>query len=265
VTLHSLPLRTATLTVIATAFVAIFLVIAPAAMAQTPAGSISAVTGTVNVQRASRTIPGTYGMAIMVGDRIITGANGRVTVTLADQSQLEVTESSTLVVDQNTVSPTGTRVSTKVTLFGGLVRSIVSPTATPPNFEIHTPNAVASARGSAADVGYQNGVARDKFKDCLEFTDVSVYKGKWEVTNPTNPGAPPVEVDEGQKTTVACALAPLPATSITAAGIGTGTIVAALLIGGGGATLLGLGLSGEFGGGNSHHHNPPPKPKSPSD
>jgi ferric-dicitrate binding protein FerR (iron transport regulator) len=246
-----------------TVVVAIFLLIAPAAMAQTPAGSISAVSGAVSIQRAGRTTPGTYGAAILVGDRIVTGADGRVTVTLSDSSQMEVTESSTLVVDQNTLSPTGTRVSTKVTLLGGLVRSIVNPTATPPNFEVHTPNAVASARGSSADVGYQNGVVRNKFKDCLEFTDVAVYKGKWEVTNPTNPSAPPVEVDEGQKTTVACGLAPLPATSITAAGIGTGTIVL-LLLGGGGATLLGLGLGGEFDGGGGG--GPPKhKTKSPSD
>jgi hypothetical protein len=107
---------TATLTVI----VAILLLIAPGAMAQTPAGSISAVAGAVSIQRAGRTIHATYGTAIMVGDRIVTGADGRVTVTLSDSSQLEVTESSTLVVDQNTLSPTGTRVSTKVTLLGGL-------------------------------------------------------------------------------------------------------------------------------------------------
>lgn len=250
-----------TLTVNITALVAIFLLIAPAAMAQTTAGSISAVTGTVSIQRAGRAIPATYGTAIVVGDRIITGANGRVTVTLSDSSQLEVTESSTLAVDQNTLSPTGTRVSTKVTLLGGLVRSIVSPTATPPNFEVHTPNAVASARGSSADVGYQNGVARDKFKDCLEFTDVSVYKGTWEVTNPTNPGAPPVEVDEGKKTTVACGLAPLPATSITA-GIGVGTVAAILALIGGG-TAGGLAAGGVFDGGGGGP--PPPKPKSPSD
>jgi hypothetical protein len=179
-------------------------------------------------------------------------------VTLTDQSQLEVTESSTLVVDQNTLSSTGTRVSTRATLLGGLVRSIVSPTATPPNFEIHTPNAVVSARGSAADVGYQNGVAREKFKDCLEFTDVSVYKGTWEVTNPTNPTAAPVEVDEGQKTTVACGLAPLPATSITAAGLGVSTTTAAV-IGGGvivGGVLGGVAASGGFGGGNNNVSSP---------
>jgi ferric-dicitrate binding protein FerR (iron transport regulator) len=254
----------ATLTVNITALVAIFLIVAPAAMAQAPAGTISAVTGTVSIQRAGRTIPGAYGTAIMVGDRIVTGADGRVTVTLSDSSQLEVTESSTLVVDQNTLSPTGTRVSTKVTLLGGLVRSIVNPTATPPNFEVHTPNAVASARGSSADVGYQNGVARDKFKDCLEFTDVSVYKGTWEVSNPANPGAPPVEVDEGKKTTVACGLAPLPATAITAAGIGAGTIAAIVALIGGG-TVGGLAAAGEFGGGGGGGGSPPPKPKSPSD
>jgi ferric-dicitrate binding protein FerR (iron transport regulator) len=251
------------MTVSLTVIVAIFLLIAPSAMAQTPAGSISAVSGAVSIQRAGRTIPGTYGAAIMVGDRIVTGADGRVTVTLSDSSQMEVTESSTLVVDQNTLSPTGTRVSTKVTLLGGLVRSIVSPTATPPNFEVHTPNAVASARGSSADVGYQNGVARDKFKDCLEFTDVAVYKGKWEVTNPTNPSAPPVEVDEGKKTTVACGLAPLPATAITEAGIGAGTVAAILALIGGG-TVIGLAAGGVFDGGGGG--GPPPhKTKSPSD
>src|SRR5260370_26678483 len=106
------------MTVSLAVIVATFLLIAPSAMAQTPAGSISAVSGAVSIQRAGRTIPGTYGAAIMVGDRIVTGADGRVTVTLSDSRQMEVTESSTLVVDQNTLTTTVTPVRTQHTLLG---------------------------------------------------------------------------------------------------------------------------------------------------
>jgi hypothetical protein len=55
----------------------------------------------------------------------------------------------------------GHGVSTKVTLLGGLVRSFVRVAAGGAlNFEVHTPNAVAAARGTKFDVAYEKGQAR---------------------------------------------------------------------------------------------------------
>ena len=137
---------------------AALLVSVPHAWGQTPAGAVSAVTGIVSVERAGRSIPAADGTAVQVGDKFTTGPNSRVTIKLSDGSQLELNESSTLVLAEDTLNPDGSRASTKVTLLSGLVRSLVhfSP-AGAPNFEVHTPNAVASARGTMFDVSYQEG------------------------------------------------------------------------------------------------------------
>lgn len=125
------------------------------ARAATVAGSISALSGTATITRGAATIPAADGAAVEVGDRIVTAAGSNVTVTLTDGSQIEVTDSSNLTIDENSLNPDGTRASTKVSLFGGMVRSLVRSSAgTPPNFEVHTPNAVASARGTNFDVDY---------------------------------------------------------------------------------------------------------------
>jgi hypothetical protein len=86
--------------------------------------------------------------------------------------------------------------NTKLSLFSGLVRSFVSYSSSPtPNFEVHTPNAVASARGTEYDTstsdqppGTMSDEDRKKYKDCRRFTQISVYDGTVEVTNTTNPG-----------------------------------------------------------------------------
>ena len=140
------------------ALLVILLTPAPHAWAQASAGSISALSGSVTVERVGKSIPAAYGAALQVGDKLTTGPNGRITIRLSDGSQLELNDSSTLVLTENILNPDGSRASTKVTLLGGLVRSLVKiGPGSPPNFEVHTPNAVASARGTMFDVSYHEG------------------------------------------------------------------------------------------------------------
>lgn len=259
----------------ATAIVALAALIAAGsdrAWAQS-AGSITAINGAVTITRAGRSFPAVYGAPIDVGDTIATSRNGRATITLSDGSQLELTESSTLVLTENVLNASGARNRTSVTLLSGLVRSLVRFTAgTPPNFEVHTPNAVASARGTTYDTGYQNNVNRPGNVKCKEFSDVTVYQGTVEVTNPTNPSAPSVDVHAGQKTTVPCGLAVLPATAAAAGGAGAAGVAGALgglglagaaAIGGGviaGGVIGGIAASGGFSGGGGAA---PPQPHHP--
>ena len=252
------PRKTGTLAAFALGFL---LLAAATARAQTTnAGSITAINGTATITRAGASVPAAFGNVIQVGDTVTTGPSGRVTITLPDNTQLEVTESSTLVLTENVVTG-GTRASTKVTLLGGLVRSLVRYTpGTPPNFEVHTPNAVAAARGTTYDTGYVTGVERKEHKHCREFTDVLVYDGTVQVSNPTNASAPPVDIHTGEKTTVPCGFGPLPASSAAsagaagagAAGIGglsAGAIGASAGVVGVGGALGGVFASGAAGGG----------------
>lgn len=229
------------------------------AQAQTVAGSVTAVSGSVTIGRAGATSPATYGEKVDVGDRLTTGPNGNVTITLTDGSQMELEQSSTLTLDENTLTPGGQRQSTRVTLLTGLLHSLVRVTpGTPPNYEVHTPNAVASARGTSYDVDHETGVTDNKYPNCKEFSHVSVYQGTVEVSNPTNPSSPPVDVKPGQKVTVPCGGAPLFG---AAGGIGTaGGIAAGVLgaLGAGGIAVGVIGGTGGFGGGSSPTPTPHP-------
>jgi ferric-dicitrate binding protein FerR (iron transport regulator) len=250
---------------VAASVVAFTLFVANRAMAQaTPAGSVTALTGDVHIERAGTKVPATPGTAVDVGDRIVSGPNSRATITLTDNSKLELDESSSLVIDQQMVSAT-TR-HTKLSLFSGLVRSFVSYSSSPtPNFEVHTPNAVASARGTEYDTstsdqppGTMSDEDRKKYKDCRRFTQVAVYDGTVEVTNTTNPGGGTVQVPPGHKTTVVCGFAPFPPSELAAAAAAAGAAggvgsTAGLFLGSAivvGGTVGGLAAGGVFGGGH---------------
>jgi ferric-dicitrate binding protein FerR (iron transport regulator) len=219
----------------------------PQVWAQAAAGSITAISGSATITRSSATIPAAYGTKINVGDRLITAPASNVTVTLSDGSQIEVTDSSTLTIDENTLNANGTRASTRLSLLDGLVRSLVRTTpGTPPNYEVHTPNAVASARGTGYDVDHHTGVHDDKYKDCTEISHVSVYQGAVEVYNPTNPSAPAVEVKEGQKVTIPCGGAPIFSAAPFAGAVALGALG---LLGAGAIAVSVIGATGGFGGG----------------
>jgi hypothetical protein len=238
--------------------------------AQIVAGRITALNGSSSITRAAKKFGATYGASVDVGDQLETSASGRLTVTLTDNSQLELAESSTMLISEDVVNPNGTRAHTSFALLGGLVRSLVKVAAgTSPNFEVHTPNAVASARGTTYDTYYSDHENRRGFKACKQFTDVLDYDGVVGVESVTNPTSPKVELHSGQKTTVPCGLALLPATALSAlstsggtgaaAGGALGGLSAATVAGASlgsaaiisGAAVGGVAASGGFSGGSS--------------
>jgi hypothetical protein len=234
------------------------------AFAQLSAGSITAINGNATITRGGRSFPASYSTPINVGDEIATGGNGRLTVTLTDGSQLELTESSTLLVSQNLVNPNGSRSRTTITLLGGLVRSLVRVTAgTPPNYEVHTPNAVAAARGTTYDTYFTSNSARTEYKGCKEFTDVSVYDGTVLVSSLANPSSPSVELRSGQKTTVPCnqAVSEATALAVVAGGLGAGAIAG--IAAGSVAVVTGGIVGGLVGVGGGPSPTPTPLPVTP--
>src|SRR5713226_3643054 len=94
------------------------------AFAQTAAGTFSTVFGQVQIQRAGVTIGAASGVGVNVGDRILTGASGHAVIILNDQSRLEIGPVSSIALDQFTV--TGGTPSTRVSLFSGVLRSLVT-------------------------------------------------------------------------------------------------------------------------------------------
>lgn len=187
----------------AAAVVLLTLTFAARVSAQAPvAGTISTASGAVQVQRGAVVTGVSPGTAVEVGDRVITGPGGHATITLTDGSQLELGEASNLVIDNQALAPSGGRAATRVSLFGGVLRSVVSATGGTPNFEVHTPNAVAAVRGTRFDTAYSEGAARPTYGDCRKFSDVVVYEGVVSLRNPNASNG--IDVPAGYEATVPC-------------------------------------------------------------
>src|ERR1700687_2026092 len=152
------------------------LAISGPAFAQTAAGTFSTVSGQVQIQRAGVTIGAASGVGVNVGDRILTGASGHAVILLGDQSRLEIGPVSSITLDQFTM--TGGAPTTRVSLFSGVLRSLVnSQSGGAANYQVHTPNAVAAVRGTKFDTAYTENVIRPGYQECERYTDVSVYQG----------------------------------------------------------------------------------------
>jgi hypothetical protein len=175
------------------------------AAAQVGAGTVKELRGAVEVQRNGRSLAATSGMPILVGDKIETSRKSRVTVELIDGSELTLSETSSVVIDRAMTSGADSMIE----LFRGKLRSLVNITVgKATGFEVHTPNAVASVRGTDFDVEYIEGKPCPGFPQCFRYTDVGVYKGIVEVRNPTSLKSISVRVAAGYETTVPCELPP---------------------------------------------------------
>jgi hypothetical protein len=119
-------------------------------------------------------------------------------------------------------------------------------------FQMHTPNAVGAVRGTEWDTSYSEGVAREKYPNCTQFTDVAVQDGTVNVSVEQDP-TKNEDVHAGKKTTVACGALVSGGTS-GAGGFGAGAAAAA-----GGVVAAGAGVGiaagvGAFGSNNNKEH-----------
>jgi hypothetical protein len=72
------------------------------AHAETIVGRISSVNGAVQIVRGTRTLTATNGMAVRLRDKVVTGADGSVTIVMSDHSQLHLGQSGTLLIGKST-------------------------------------------------------------------------------------------------------------------------------------------------------------------
>jgi hypothetical protein len=189
----------------------IFVSQTPDACAQVRAGSIIEIEGIASVERNGQTTLAALATAIMEGDKIATAERATVTVGLIDGSRLTLSESSSMVIYRAKVEPAIASLADRffVKLFSGTLGSVVTPASnSPAQFEVHTPNAVVGVRGTDFKTEYIAGKPCPGFPTCLRYTDVGVYKGIVEVSNPTSAKAAAVQVTSGYETTVPCELPP---------------------------------------------------------
>ena len=132
------------------------------AQAADPAGIVKRVQGAVTLQRAGQPVPiapVTPGTAVQVGDRLVTGADGAVGLTMADDSLLTAGPGSTLVISEFRFNSTTHEGSFLATLLQGtlsMVTGLIAKQA-PQNVNVQTRNAVMGVRGTEFIVDARGG------------------------------------------------------------------------------------------------------------
>jgi len=182
---------------------------ASTALAQDVVGSIIEVNGTAEVERGGQSLNAVPAMAIKLHDKLHTMSGAHLTIAISNRAQLTLTGSTTILI--NGLPMANEKGSNfRVDLSGGDIRCTVavgSLTASP-GFEIRAPNAIAVAHGTEFETLYIEGKSCPDSPPCHRYTDVSVYKGIVEVSNPTDPETPAVQVGQGYQTAVPCELPP---------------------------------------------------------
>lgn len=119
----------------------------PAAAQSDPVGTAAATRGEVVVHRDAGTQSLDVGAPVYVGDRIVTGANGRVALAMNDGAEIAVGPETELVV-ANYVVEGGNRESGVWDLLRGILRATLPQSGTPAPFDVETGVAIASARST---------------------------------------------------------------------------------------------------------------------
>ncbi len=119
--------------------------------AEEPTAIISALNGTVLVSIQGREIiSAKTGMTLRAGDSIETPAGTEVVLTLADGSELQISESTKMDIAVLTQNISTQARASKINLWWGAVRSAISPAHQKEgsSYEVETPNALAGVKFS---------------------------------------------------------------------------------------------------------------------
>src|SRR5689334_19018403 len=113
------PCLRATLSVLA-----LILLVAAAATAE-EVGSVASVRGVADIGRGGARTAAVVGAPVELGDELRTGADGQLRVVFRDDSVIDLTESSSLVIDEQVFDPSASRFSSLMRLVQGKARALV--------------------------------------------------------------------------------------------------------------------------------------------
>ena len=180
--------------------------VAQVAQAQNAVGTVSSAKGGVQIKRGAAIMPATPGMPIILGDRIASGMEGTAVITLSDGSKLELRPLTDITIDQFTSGgPTPTRIS----MAAGVLKSSVKKTrGTPANYQVHTPNAILTARGTIFYTSYTSSSPQTgNLPGVSHYTEVAVLEGTVNLAQAASPESG-VQIAQGTTGTVAGGNAP---------------------------------------------------------
>lgn len=113
-------------------------------------GQVKVTKGVVHVEREGARMPAVVGMAIRQSDRLVTGADGTVGVTFADNSLLSVGPNSTLAVDKFSFNASTHEGQFDASLQRGTLAVISGKMVkqSPDAMRIRTPSSILGVRGT---------------------------------------------------------------------------------------------------------------------
>ena len=114
------------------------------------AGRIKVVSGSVFIVRAAGTIQATAGQALFEADTLRTGADGRVGITLNDDTRISLGPGSEARLDQFVYAPAERRAGLVLKVVRGLIAYVSGRIAklSPDAVKLETPNAIVGVRGT---------------------------------------------------------------------------------------------------------------------
>jgi hypothetical protein len=129
----------------------VLLVGSTAASAQSAtAGRIKSATGAVHVLHAGSDIPAQAGHSVYQGDLIRTGRDGRIGLTLNDDTRLSLGPDSELRLDRFSYAPADGQLGLAIKLIRGVAAYVSGRIAklAPDSIRIETPTAILGVRGT---------------------------------------------------------------------------------------------------------------------
>jgi len=118
------------------------------------AGRIKVVSGTAFVVRQGTLIPAAIGQEVLEADGLRTGADGRVGVTLKDETRISLGPNSEARLDRFTYSPAESRFALVLQVMQGAAAYVSGRIAklSPDSIRLETPSAIVGVRGTRVGI-----------------------------------------------------------------------------------------------------------------
>ncbi|MES2346421.1 MAG: FecR domain-containing protein [Pseudomonadota bacterium] len=141
------------------AALAAVLVIASAHAAEPPAGMVKTTKGKATIEREGKQSPASAGASLMPSDRVITGADGSVGITLRDETLLAVGPNSNVWLEKYAFDPTSHEGTLDATVKRGTLGVISGklPKQSPGAVQFRTPTSILGVRGTEFVIDVKGG------------------------------------------------------------------------------------------------------------
>ncbi|MBU0544208.1 MAG: FecR domain-containing protein [Proteobacteria bacterium] len=131
-------------------FISLALIFVLPALAAEEAGLIKVSRGMVSIERSGQKTAASAGMTVFVGDKIITGDDGSVGITLKDNTLLSAGPLSTIVLNQFAFNSSTLTGAIEASIKRGTLSVVSGKIAknSPDAVKFHTPAAILGLRGT---------------------------------------------------------------------------------------------------------------------